>query len=101
MPEVTEELCQARVAAFNAKLDTISRDIMETRKGVGKLNQRLFEGNGSVALDTVIKANSDFRLKQQERAEAHERFKWTRNLGWMIAGAGWVVAIGIVLLRGV
>ena len=95
MGEVTEALCQARTATFDTKLDTISRDVEETRKGVGKLNRRLFEGNGSAALDTVILSNTEFRLAMIEREEARRRFAWTRNLSWLLAGGGW--AVGIIL----
>jgi len=99
MAEVTEELCKARTAAFDTKLDAISRDIEETRRGVGTLNRKLFEGNGSAALDTVIRTNTEFRIRQEKRAEAQEKFKWTRNLGWMIAGAGWAVAVIIMFVQ--
>jgi len=50
MAEVTEELCQARIEVINTALRNIQRDGEETRKGVGNLNRKLFEGNGSAAL---------------------------------------------------
>ena len=99
MAEVTEELCQARIEVINTALRNIQRDGEETRKGVGNLNRKLFEGNGSAALDTVIRANSDWRLNQQKKEDARDRFKWTRNLSWMIAGAGWAIAVIIFLLE--
>jgi len=98
MPEMTKVLCQAHRETFTTKLDTISRDVEETRKGVGNLNRRLFKGNGSDALDIVIKANAEFRIQQQKREADRLKYKWTRNLSWMVAGAGWAIAIIIFLL---
>ena len=98
MTEITEALCQAHRDTFNTKLDSISKDVEDTRRGVGNLNRRLFEGNGSDALDTVIKANAEYRIQQQKREDARLKYKWTRNLSWMIAGAGWAIAIIIFLL---
>lgn len=96
---VSVELCDAKMANIDTKLDGISGHVDETREGVATLNRRLFEGNGSIALDNVIRANAEFRLQQQKREESRRRWALTRNLAWMVAGAGWVVAIAIYLLQ--
>lgn len=99
MEAVTEKLCEARMATLTKTLETIQTDGKETRKGVGNLNRRLFEGNGGEAFDTLIKANTAHRLRQEDREEAKRRFGWTRNLGLMVAGAGWAIACVVYLLQ--
>ena len=99
MADITEELCSARMANIKTVLIGISKDAEDTRKGVGNLNRRLFEGNGQDALDTVIKANAEWRLAQQRREEARRRFTWRRNLSWMVGGAGWAMMIIVYLLQ--
>ena len=98
--DVTEELCQARIQTINSKLDAIQQNGEETRKGVGKLMQRLFEGNGGEALDVQIHKNTDYRLvrlREQEAArDAARNHRWRTRLSWSIAIGGWV--FGVIVL---
>ena len=97
--EVSEELCQARIQTINAKLDAIQRDGKETRAGVGKLMQRLFEGNGGEALDVQVNKNTDHRLTVARLGETRAVHRWRTRLSWSLAGAGWMFGLIIILLE--
>jgi len=84
---VTEGLCVARMESLKQQLDTIERNGLETRKGVGNINRRLFEGNGSPPLDSQIQQNTEFRKSRQKT-----------NAAWLLAGAGWSVSVMLLVV---
>jgi len=90
---VTEALCKARTETMTTKLDAIAQDAALSREVGGKIMRRLFEGNGVEALDVQIQRNTEYRVREADRAEARRRFEWARKLGWATAGMGWLVAV--------
>lgn len=97
---ITETLCEARRAETAQRLETIERDVSETRTGVGKLLRVLLEGNGQPAITARITAceNEVATIRactEEQKAAEKERVRTraqTRVALWLALG-GWVVTL--------
>ena len=96
--EVTEELCKARMETIYTKLDAIQRDGEETRAGVGKIMRRLFEGNGTEALDVQVHKNTDHRITLLRAGDVAKSQQWRARLSWSLAAAGWAFGLAMIWL---
>jgi hypothetical protein len=106
---VTKDLCAARHKTVDVILDSISRDGQETRAGVGELLRVVKEGNGHPSMVAQLQAHEDYiaackedakARKEREEKLADERAaekRRTRNL-YIIAGAGWFLSLGGLLV---
>jgi len=113
MAVVSEELCEARRQHFASSLQSIRKDIAETREGVSKMLRIVTEGNGSPALVTSVAQNASFRQTMEQwliderkdrsrRTEQAERDRKQYKITVWLATSGWLVTIilfivGIIL----
>jgi|GEM_PF-6979305 len=105
---VLEAMCAARTEKQNVILERMSSDMQNVMAGVGKINRRLFEGNGEIALDVQIRQNTEFRQLMIERAERDAERRAAAKMEeevarkrlrrqWLLSGAGWGVAAVIAV----
>ncbi|MCK9355723.1 MAG: hypothetical protein M0R22_01020 [Dehalococcoidia bacterium] len=101
-PTVSESLCEARRAETDRRLETIERDVGETRQGVGKLIRVLLEGNGqpsfSSRLSTIEGAVGGLQKNERERLDEEKSTRkqriQTRLAIWLAIGSGIVTIVG-------
>ena len=109
MAEVSEELCEARRGIFAETLEGIKADITETRAGVGKMLQKVTEGNGAPSLVFSISQNTLFRETMEKwlideskdrarRAEQEKRDRKQHSLTMLLASCGWAVTIVLFIV---